>query len=72
MFQREAEMVRIKGDRPRDVQTVLADWRDAERQLGDAIPGSPEAARFRAEIEVLREEYRRAHDAVVRRASGEK
>ncbi len=59
------------GDPPRNVQTVLAEWRDAERQLGEALPGSPEAARLRAEIEVLREEYRRAHDAVVRRASTE-
>jgi len=58
------------GDPPRDVQTVLADWRDAERQLGDALPGSPEAARVRADIEMLREEYRRAHDAAVRRTSG--
>ncbi len=59
------------GDPPRHVQTVLAEWRDAERQLGEALPGTPEAARLRAEIEVLREEYRRAHDAVVRRASTE-
>ena len=59
------------GDPPRNVQTVLAEWRDAERHLGEALPGTPEAARLRAEIEVLREEYRRAHDAVVRRASTE-
>ena len=58
------------GDPPRNVQTVLAEWRDSERQLGEALPGSPEATRLRAEIEVLREEYRRAHDAVVRRSSG--
>ena len=59
------------GDPPRNVQTVLAEWRDAERHLGEALPGTPEAARLRAEIEILREEYRRAHDAVVRRASTE-
>ena len=59
------------GDPPRNVQTVLAEWRDAERHLGEALPGTPEAARLRAEIEVLREEYRRAHEAVVRRASTE-
>ena len=59
------------GDPARDVHTVLAEWRDAERHLGEALPGSPEAARLRAEIEMLREEYRRAHDAVVRRASTE-
>ena len=58
------------GNPPRDVQAVLADWRDTERNLGDALPGSPEAARLRADIEMLREEYRRAHDAAVRRTSG--
>jgi hypothetical protein len=64
-----ASTINEMGHPPRDVQTVLAEWRDAERHLGDARPGSPEAARIRADIEVLREEYRRAHDAAARRTS---
>jgi hypothetical protein len=65
-----ATTINEMGDPPRDIQTVLAEWRDTERHLGDALPGSPEAARLRAEIEMLREEYRRAHDAAARRTSG--
>ena len=34
------------GDPPRDVQTVLAEWRDAERHLGDALPGTRGTAHF--------------------------
>lgn len=57
------------ADSPREVHAVLADWRDTERRLAEAEPGSHQAAKLRAEIEVLREEYRRAHDAAVRRTS---
>jgi hypothetical protein len=58
------------GDAPRDVHTILADWRDVERRLGETEAGSADAARLRAEIELLRSEYRRAHDAAARRTSG--
>jgi hypothetical protein len=53
----------------RDVHAVLAEWRDAERRLADLAADSTEAAVARAEIATLREEYRRAHDAVARRTS---
>lgn len=51
----------------RDVHTVLADWREAERALSNATPGSKDEVLLRAEIRALREEYRRAHDAAARR-----
>lgn len=57
------------ASRPRDVHTVLSEWREAERRLGLADGGSTEATRLRADIELLREEYRRAHDAAARRVA---
>jgi hypothetical protein len=50
----------------RPIQAVLADWRDAERRAAAAEPGSAEAAEANALVERLREEYRRAHEAVAR------
>ncbi|HEX8941296.1 MAG TPA: hypothetical protein VF763_14160 [Candidatus Limnocylindrales bacterium] len=47
----------------RAIHDVLADWRDAERRLADAPPGSPEARALEARIDALREEYRVAHEA---------
>ena len=55
---------------PRDVHTVLGEWRDAERRLVDLAPGSVDHDRLRDEIETLRSEYRRAHDAALRRTAG--
>jgi hypothetical protein len=55
---------------PRELHVVLEEWRDAERRLGELANDSPEALRLRADIELLREEYRRSHDAASRRASG--
>lgn len=52
---------------PRDVHAVLADWRDAERQLTELQPDSPDAGRIRAQIEVFKMEYRRALDAATQR-----
>ncbi|HEU5204303.1 MAG TPA: hypothetical protein VFU17_08405, partial [Candidatus Limnocylindrales bacterium] len=54
---------------PRELHVVLGEWRDAERRLGDVASESPEALTLRAEIELLRAEYRRAHEAAARRAS---
>ena len=54
---------------PREVHAVLAEWRDAERRLGEVEASSAEAVRLRAEIDLLRDEYRRAHDAAARRSS---
>jgi hypothetical protein len=47
----------------RDVRTVLGEWRDAERRLADTTPGSPEHHEATIEVDRLRAEYRRAHEA---------
>jgi hypothetical protein len=52
-------------DMSRDVSTILAEWREAERRAATAVAGSREAAAARADAERLRAEYQRAH----RRAS---
>lgn len=44
----------------RDVVTILAEWRDAERRAATAVAGSGEAAAARADVERLRTEYQRA------------
>ena len=62
------ESIESMGETTRDVHTVLAEWRDTERMLGEAEPGSPAATQLRGRIEVLRAEYRRAHDAAARRS----
>jgi hypothetical protein len=51
---------------PRPIQAVLADWRDAERRAAAAEPGSADAAEATALVARLRDEYRRAHEAVRR------
>jgi hypothetical protein len=50
-------------DTPRPMQTILADWRDAERRAAAAAEGSAEAAEADALVRRLRDEYRRAHEA---------
>jgi hypothetical protein len=55
---------------PRELHVVLAEWRDAERRLAEVASDSSEALRLRGDIEVLRAEYRRAHEAAARRSSG--
>ena len=57
-------------DTPREIHVILAEWRDTERQLADAPPGSHDANIAERRIEFLRQEYHRAHDAA-RRRSGE-
>jgi hypothetical protein len=44
------------------MEAILAAWRQAERQLDAAEPGSAEAAEAQVLVDRLREEYRRAHD----------
>ena len=56
---------------PREVTVILSEWRDAERRLGLAAPGSPEEAACRAEVNRLRAEYQRAHRAATKREPGE-
>ena len=46
---------------PRDVMTILADWRDAERRAAGAVAGSAEEKAARADVDRLRAEYQRAH-----------
>lgn len=50
----------------RPMQAILSDWRDAERRAAAAAQGSAEAAEASALVDGLREEYRRAHEAVIR------
>jgi hypothetical protein len=50
-------------DTPRPMQSILADWRDAERRAAAATPGSAEAAEAEALVTRLRDEYRKAHQA---------
>jgi hypothetical protein len=57
------------GAHPRELHAVLAEWRDTERRLSEVDPASSEAVRLRAEIDLLRGEYRRAHEAAARRSS---
>ena len=45
----------------REVVTILAEWRDAERRLAAAAVGSPEEAMAQADVNRLRAEYKRAH-----------
>jgi DNA-binding HxlR family transcriptional regulator len=49
---------------PRPIQAVLAEWREAERRHVAAEPGSGEAAEAEALVNRLREEYRRAYEAL--------
>jgi hypothetical protein len=50
----------------RSVSAILAEWRDAERRLVAAEPGSAEAAEATALVEQLRAEYARAYEAARR------
>lgn len=56
---------------PREIHVILAEWRDTERQLSDAAPGSAAAAIAERRIDGLRSEYRRAHEAAARRRTGD-
>ncbi len=40
--------------------TILAWWREAQRQLDEAAPGSPDHDRLTARVEDLSEAYRQA------------
>ena len=43
----------------REAVIVLAMWRDVERELANATPGSPEAEDLEADAARLRDEYQR-------------
>lgn len=49
-------------DTPRPIATILAEWRDAERRLAAAEPGTAEAREASLLCDELREEYRAAHE----------
>ena len=54
---------------PRSIPSILAEWRDAERRLAVAEPGSVEESEAQALVQALREEYRAAQDATRSRRS---
>jgi hypothetical protein len=56
---------------PRSIQSILADWRAAERALAEAEPGSAAALEAQAQIEASRTAYRRASAAAIREQSAE-
>jgi hypothetical protein len=53
-------------DTRRSVSAILAEWREAERRLIAAEPGSAEAAEASALVEQLRIEYARAYETARR------
>lgn len=55
------------AETPREIHVILAEWRDAERALADAMPGTMHADRAEDAIDRLRAEYRRAHQAAQQR-----
>jgi hypothetical protein len=50
----------------RPIGLILAEWRTAERDVAAAAPGSKEAETARATADRLRDEYRRAYEALRR------
>jgi len=47
----------------RDLASVLADWRAAERRLSASTPQTAEHALAQADVERLRDEYRRTYSS---------
>jgi hypothetical protein len=47
-------------DTPRSIQSILADWRAAERALAAAEPGSAAAIEAQALVDTSKDAYRRA------------
>ncbi len=50
----------IEETPPRAMEVILGEWRAAERHLQDAEAGSPDATLAIADVNRLRDEYRRA------------
>jgi hypothetical protein len=62
----DPEVAAIEGPiagMPRTMAAILDAWREAERDLAAATPGSPAADVAQARVDQFREEYRRAHEA---------
>lgn len=58
------------ADTPREIHVILAEWREAERERAETPDGSPRAQELEQRVDALRDEYRRAHEAVERRRPG--
>ena len=43
----------------RELHIILAEWRDAERRLSEAVAGTSQGSDAEADVERLRQEYRR-------------
>jgi hypothetical protein len=54
---------------PRAVAVVLDEWRAAERSLTEVQPGTAAWESIRSDVDRLRDEYARAHQALADRAS---
>jgi hypothetical protein len=54
------ERVKLADVRPRPLDRILADWREAQLRLETAEPGTPEALQAAINVERLRQEYQRA------------
>ena len=61
--------VRLIDVEPRQLDRVLADWREAQFRLEIAALGSPEADAATRQIERLRDEYQAIHEAKIDRDS---
>jgi hypothetical protein len=59
--------VRPIVDTPREIHTILAEWREAERKAMEAGAGSAAARAATLDIDRLRAEYRQAHEDAKRR-----
>jgi len=55
---------------PRELHTILDEWRAAERRAAEAAPRSSEASRAALEVQRLRTEYRRARQRAEQDAQG--
>jgi len=65
----QAAATQLSGTRParadsaREIHVILGEWREAERILAGETPGSTGWETARADVERLRDEYRRAFEA---------
>lgn len=63
----DVELRPIKDVPPvREVQLILAEWREAERRLAAASYGTPEHLQAQAAVKRLRDEYRSSSQALAR------
>ena len=62
MALRQSGVRPIEAIPPRDAADILAEWRQAERRLNAAQPGTAEEDAARADIDRLRAEYSRAFE----------